>query len=277
MCADYLRKMKEEPDSEDLLNIGIEGEKYKNQLKEELKAEILEQLEVEIEKRTIVHSAKIDSDTQTNYQENNAENSDVLYVSLVKDAILYNYPEKTIGEAINETLSTVQWKVSKGRNGTIYVSAQGEIINDVLYFGEQYHAMIQFKVNRDLAPYVGINTVQINSEPVSDNMLTEVLEFFFNQEAYIQHYKLRAACVKFEVEAQSASAAISDYFSEPDRIKVPTVEELKVASQYNPTYPVEIIGNTYENISILVIDSNNSCSSGIAYIYSFENGGKWIN
>ena len=94
-------------------------------------------------------------------------------------------------------------------------------------------------------------------------------------------------------EAQNVAAAISSYFSEPDRTKTPTINDLVDLEGYIPPNKrkspgrggdvkesdlfVWISGDADDEIEILVIAGKGQCPAGKAWVYNMTLGeGEWF-
>jgi type II secretory pathway pseudopilin PulG len=84
-------------------------------------------------------------------------------------------------------------------------------------------------------------------------------------------YRDKAYCSLVEAEANNAAAAITCYFSDPSRNKLPTLAELASDSEcaYDPpeTIPLMISG-TAEQIAITATDNSGRCPRGSQYVLS---------
>jgi hypothetical protein len=81
-------------------------------------------------------------------------------------------------------------------------------------------------------------------------------------------------CMKLELGAQNTLSALASYFSEPDRVEVPTVEDL-VAHEDLVIYKnsTVIIDGTYDRVRVTVIDNTGKCRRGKKYV--IQHGENW--
>ena len=87
--------------------------------------------------------------------------------------------------------------------------------------------------------------------------------------------KAAIKCIEIETVAEAAAIAVADYFSDPDNVKPPTSRQLAKLG-YSFDYPVEVkeIDN---DMTIIITDDRNACSSGERFLYSFNGGSYWAN
>ena len=81
-------------------------------------------------------------------------------------------------------------------------------------------------------------------------------------------YRNKAFCSKTETDAQNVLAALSSYFSEPNRTQIPTVDSLKSAEALalnNGSGSVTITENADDSITIQVDDDSTRCPRGGTY------------
>jgi type II secretory pathway pseudopilin PulG len=81
-------------------------------------------------------------------------------------------------------------------------------------------------------------------------------------------YRNKAYCSKAETDAQNVMAALSSYFSEPNRTQVPTIDSLKSAEQLalnNASGSVTITENADDSITIQVSDDSTRCPRGTTF------------
>ena len=82
-------------------------------------------------------------------------------------------------------------------------------------------------------------------------------------------YRDKAFCSYAEQDAQSVSAALASYFSEPDHTQTPEVEELIATEQLsvnNSTGSIDIIEDTTQRVTLIsVTDDSDRCPRGNTY------------
>jgi prepilin-type N-terminal cleavage/methylation domain-containing protein len=82
-------------------------------------------------------------------------------------------------------------------------------------------------------------------------------------------YRDKAFCSYAEQDAQSVSAALASYFSEPDHTQTPEVGELIATEQLsvnNSTGSIDIIEDTTQRVTLIsVTDDSDRCPRGNTY------------
>ena len=82
-------------------------------------------------------------------------------------------------------------------------------------------------------------------------------------------YRDKAFCSYAEQDAQSVSAAMASYFSEPDHTQTPSVAELMATEQRsvnNGTGSIDIVEDTTQRVTLIsVTDDSDRCPRGNTY------------
>jgi len=206
-------------------------------------------------------------------------------IAMVKNGELTKYPGKTVEEAVDSFIGKPEWDVGEGRDGHFYVNVRGRI----MYGQKESVVALQFKVDKTRETFE-INALEINGEPQNVFVIMSLLDKMYasaenpkppvwNPFAYYSWYRKEAKCSRIEVEANTISAVLADYFADPSRNKIPTIEELQSAVEwFTPEFPAQITGSSYDDITISVFDENNTCPKGRIYVYEMGsgNGSRWI-
>jgi type IV pilus assembly protein PilA len=92
-------------------------------------------------------------------------------------------------------------------------------------------------------------------------------------------YRDKAYCQDSESDVQNTLAALSSYFSEPDRTSRPSVAELEAAEQLslnNGAANVSITGTTQSGFTVTVTDASTRCPRGTSFSATMGGaGGSW--
>ena len=79
-------------------------------------------------------------------------------------------------------------------------------------------------------------------------------------------YRNKAFCSAAESDAQNALAAVSSYFSEPDRTTLPLLTDLETVENYTSNNATVVIGGTPNTtITVAVTDDSGRCPRGTIY------------
>ena len=79
-------------------------------------------------------------------------------------------------------------------------------------------------------------------------------------------YRNKAYCSQAESDAQNALAAVSSYFSEPDRTTLPTLGDLQTSENYTSNNGTVVIGGAANgSITVTVTDDSTRCPRGGSY------------
>jgi predicted Zn finger-like uncharacterized protein len=189
-------------------------------------------------------------------------------IAMVKNGILNNYPNKTIGEAIEGYFDRTDWEAIKGSDGNNYVNAICRISHD----GNTAKVAIQFKIDKKRGA-LEINALEINGEPQNRLILSGFLDEVYNSDG--TSFKTKAKCSKLETEASNALAAMASWFSDPANESLPTLEQLATFEQYFPEHRVKFEQTTNYDILVYVFDDKNECPKGDLYVAGLGIGGEW--
>lgn len=77
-------------------------------------------------------------------------------------------------------------------------------------------------------------------------------------------------CSKMETDVQNTAAAISSYYSHPDNIALPSVDQLIEEEDLSTNYPVTIEVDANGEPVITVIDDKAECARGKKFVYYFN-------
>jgi predicted Zn finger-like uncharacterized protein len=180
-------------------------------------------------------------------------------VSMVKNGKLNNYPQKTIGEAMDGFFDSTKWEAITATDGNKYVNLTGNLSN----MGKNIKIAFQFKVDKKNDSFE-INALEVNREPQNLLMLTGLLSEIYSTNG--MSFKTKAKCSQIESEAFSAKAAIMSWLSEPKNIGIPTLEQLAFSEHYKPEHKVNIKQDSDGNYIVLVFDDKNVCPKGKMYV-----------
>ena len=93
-------------------------------------------------------------------------------------------------------------------------------------------------------------------------------------------YRDKSFCGRAESDAQNALAAISSYYSEPDRTAMVTVNDITTYEDYSSTNPianVAIAGTVTGLITVTVVDGSGRCPRNNTYRVTMGGGaGSWM-
>ena len=92
-------------------------------------------------------------------------------------------------------------------------------------------------------------------------------------------YRDKAYCQDAESDVQNTLAALSSYFSEPDRTTAPSVADLISAEQLslnNGSANTQITGDTTSGFTVTVTDASTRCPRGTSFSATMGGaGGSW--
>ena len=91
-------------------------------------------------------------------------------------------------------------------------------------------------------------------------------------------YRDKAYCQDAESDAQNILAALSSYFSEPDRTATPSIADLEGAEQLslNNVGQANITGTTDAGFTVTVTDASGRCPRGTSFSATMGGaGGSW--
>jgi hypothetical protein len=78
------------------------------------------------------------------------------------------------------------------------------------------------------------------------------------------------ACKEMVVDARNTSAAIENYYADPEHITLPRVDQLKKEEYLSTNHPVTIEEDSNGDPIITVIDENAECIKGKKLVYYFN-------
>jgi len=96
-------------------------------------------------------------------------------ISMVKNGTLSGYPNKTVGEAVEEFFGDPNWQAILGNDRNKYVNVTGSIS----YMQEEVRALMQFKLNVKNNSFE-INALEFNGIPQNRLILTALLDKMYS-------------------------------------------------------------------------------------------------
>ena len=136
-------------------------------------------------------------------------------ISEVQNGKLNNYPNKTIGQAVDGFFGSPSWECIKGEDGNKYVNVTGSIE----YMGKEIQAALQFRIYENSNNFQ-INALEFNGIPQNEIMLMALLENMYSGSDQADLQK----CIEIETVAETAAMAVADYFSDPENVSPPNIE-----------------------------------------------------
>jgi len=108
-------------------------------------------------------------------------------------------------------------------------------------------------------------------------VLLLIVAFVVNVYFIEERKRERYTCARMESDAQNTFAAISSYFADPDRITLPTIDQLIEEEGLFTTFPVKIEGDPEQDIIVSVINNGDAeCPKGKKYVAVMGGGeGVW--
>ena len=98
------------------------------------------------------------------------------YVQIVRDGVLNNYPNKTVGRAFDDFMGNPKWESGVAKDGTRFVNVKGKI----MYADKEAEAVVQFMVDYDKGTFE-INGFEINGVPQNILTLWALLEKMYGE------------------------------------------------------------------------------------------------
>jgi hypothetical protein len=140
-------------------------------------------------------------------------------INIVRNGKLSDYPENTVGEAIDSFFVSPKWEARIGQDGRNYVNATG----DIAYMGKTVKTFLQFKVDPGDEAFE-INGFEIDGVPQNMVMLTAFVEKMYgsipaeaaNLHDYAALNDLRNACTCQEAQFMDSNT----YAKSVDTLKV---------------------------------------------------------
>lgn len=201
-------------------------------------------------------------------------------ISMVKNGTLANFPNKTIGEAIEGFMGNPHWDTILGNDGNKYVNVTGSIS----YMQEEVRAAIQYRLN-DNDNSFQINALEFNGIPQNGLILAVLLDKMYStsssqgSSAASMSYKEKSNCVELESDAMNVLASIASYYSDPSHTGLPTVEDLKREEGLGIDSSPRISMTEAGDVFVIVYDKNTKCPKGEAYLSWMGGSGisEWIS
>ncbi len=99
---------------------------------------------------------------------------DAKVISIVKDGHLQAYPEKTLGEAVDDYFRNPKWEHIVGEDGNDYVNVTGGI----KYHDKSVEALIQYRVSKEEDAFE-LQAFEINEVPQAMIMYMGLIESMY--------------------------------------------------------------------------------------------------
>lgn len=101
--------------------------------------------------------------------------SDSSAVKAVKNGYLSNYPNKTIGSAIDNFFGNPSWKSGIGSDGETKGETLVNVKGNIMYQDKKIQAELQFIVNNDTGSF-SINALEFNGIPQNKIMIFGLIQ-----------------------------------------------------------------------------------------------------
>lgn len=95
-------------------------------------------------------------------------------VSLVKNGTLENYPEKTLGTAIENYFETPYWTSGESEEGEKFVNVEGT----VYFMDKEVDALLQYKISEDNTSFE-YSALELNGVPQSNLIYFGLIESMY--------------------------------------------------------------------------------------------------